>query len=202
MSITTTGTLSTTNISPSKPLVNRGLRAIAATYTEETSGTFTLDMTKNFLYGMICEDVDVGATSYEKIEIPLRALQGTTKRFIEGEQTGGNITLNFTPDPETYIPYDIPEPPTSGGLVLEPHFCLWLGFLDSNDPSKLIPYVEAPVNFDSKDNLNWAKNAAATCALNFYITGEGLRIGRDKIGKTLDYTEPSTGSGGSGGTGS
>lgn len=192
MSTNTTGTLSTTNISPSKPLVNRGLRAIAATYTEGEGGTFTLDMTKNFLYGMICDDVDIGATSLEKIEIPLRALQGTTKRFLEGEATGGNITLNFTPDPDTYIPYDIPEPPTSGGLVMEPHFCLWLGFLDSADPTKLIPYVEAPINIDAKDNLSWPKNAAATCTLSFYITGEGLRIGREKIGKSLSYTAPDT----------
>lgn len=188
--IETTGTLQTTNISPSKPLVNRGFRAIAATYTEESNGTYTLDMTKNFLYGMICDDVDVGATSFEKIEIPLRALQGITKRFIEGEATGGNITLNFSPDPDTYIPCDIPPAPTSGGLVLEPHFCLWLGFLDAEDPTKLIPYIEAPVNIDSRDNFNFPKNGVATSALGFYITGDGLRIGREKIKKTLNYAAP------------
>ena len=75
---------------------------------------------------------------------------------------------------------------------MEPHFCLWLGFLDSEDPTKLIPYVEAPINIDAKDNLSWPKNAAATCTLSFYITGEGLRIGREKIGKSLSYTEPDT----------
>lgn len=192
MSTTTTGTLQGTNISPSAPLVNRGLRAIAVPYTESssTAGTYVPDMTKNFLYGLIANDVDVGATTYEKIEIPLQALQGMTKRFIEGERTGGNVTINFSPDPNTYIPYDIPPAPTSGGLSMEPHFVLWLGFLDSEDDTKLIPYVEAPINIDSEGNLSWAKNTAATSTLSFYITGDGTRIGRTRINKSLDYIAP------------
>ena len=191
MSQVTTGTLQTTNISPTAPLVNRGLRAIAATYKAgSTAGTYEPDMTKNFLYGLICNDVDVAATSVEKIEVPLRALQGMTKRFIEGEKTGGNVTINFDPDPEMYLPYDMPDAPLSGVLAMEPHFVLWLGFLSAADPTKLIPYVELPINVESKDNFNFPKNGVATAALAFYITGEGTRIGKNRINKILDYTPP------------
>jgi hypothetical protein len=188
-----TGTLATTNISPSIPLVNRGLRAIVATYTEgQTAGTYTLDMTKNFLYGLICNDVNKGANSIEKIEIPLQATQGIVKRFIEGEVTGGSITLNFEADADQYRPggYPIPDPPTSGGLAMEPHFCLWLGFLSSTDQTKMIPYIECPVNLENIDDFNFAKNAPMTATIGFYQTGEGLIIGRSKINKELSYAAP------------
>ena len=191
MSIATTGTLQNTNINPSAPLVNAGLRAIAATYKPgTTTGTYTLDLTKNFLYGLICNDVDMSASSHEKIEVPLAALQGITKRFISGEVTGGNITLNFDVDPETYLPYEIPPVPTSGGLVMEPHFCLFLGFLDAADPTKFIPYIECPVNIESSHNFNFPKNQKATGSIVFYQTGDGLRIGKKNIGKKLEYTAP------------
>ena len=189
--MSTTGTLIGTNISPSKPLINRGLRAICVPYKDgTTTGTYEPDLTKNFLHGLILDDVDVAPTTREKIEVPLRALQGVTKRFVEGERTGGNITLNFSPDADEYIPHDIPEPLTTGGLVHEPHFVLWLGFLSASDPNQMIAYVESPVNIDSEGGLNFPKNGAATCALNFYISGDGLRIGKNRIGATLAYTEP------------
>jgi len=189
--MTTTGTLATTNISPSKPFVNSNARAIAALYTPSgTTGQFTLDLTKNFMYGLLINDIVISASSHEKVEIPLTALQGQWKRFIEGEITGGTVTLGFAPDPNTYTPYPIPPAPRDGGLQLEPHFCLLIGFLSQTDPSKLIIYVEAPVNLESTDALNFPKNRPATGDLVFYITGEGLRIGRDIINKELAYTPP------------
>jgi len=191
MSIATNGTLLTTNISPSAPLINKGLRAIAATWKAgTTAGKYDLVLTNNFLYGLICNDVDVSASTSEKIEVPLAALQGVTKRFVAGETTGGSITLNFDVDPETYLPYEIPPVPTSGGLVMEPHFCLFLGFLDASDPAILIPYIECPVNIESSHNFNFPKNQRATGSLVFYQTGDGLRIGRKNINKTLAYTPP------------
>ena len=191
MSIVTTGTLQDTNISPSAPLVNSGLRAIAATWKPgTTAGKYDLVLTNNFLYGLICNDLDISASSHEKIEVPLSALQGVTKRFISGETTGGSVTLNFDVDPETYLPYEIPDVPTSGGLIMEPHFCLFLGFLDATDPEKLIPYIECPVNIESSHNFNFPKNQRATGSLVFYQTGDGLRIGRKAINKVLAYTPP------------
>lgn len=189
--MSTTGTLLTTNISPSIPFVNRELRAIAATYEESsTPGTYILDMTKNFLYGMIFDDMTKSATTNEKIEIPLRGMQGIVKRFIDGEKTGGSITLNFGADPQTYIPYKIPPHSTSGGLIMEPHFCLWLGFTKEDDPTKFVPFLECPINIESYEDLNFPKNQAATGSIVFYQTGEGLRIGISNINKVLDYLAP------------
>ena len=73
---------------------------------------------------------------------------------------------------------------------MEPHFCFWLVFLKSGDPTKLIPYIECPVNIESSHDFNFPKNQAATGSIVFYQTGDGLRIGRANIGKELDYTAP------------
>jgi hypothetical protein len=187
------GTLTTTNISPQLPLVNRGLRAIAATYTQGTGdnvGTFTAVMTNNFLYGIVFDNVQIADTTIESIEMPLQAGEGNRKRFIEGEETGGNITLNFTPDAANYLQYPIPSVPTQDGLAFDTHFVLWIGFLLSSDPTKLVPYIEAPVNLANKEGLDWQKNNKATSSIQFVQSGEGLLIGKSVINKQLSYVAP------------
>ncbi|MDR1957860.1 MAG: hypothetical protein LBQ54_02250 [Planctomycetaceae bacterium] len=189
--MSTTGTLLTTNISPSKPLVNNGVRAIFGVYapTSGGGGTYTADLTKNFLYGLTAEDISVGETTYDQIELSLSAIQGLTKRFLEGEKTGGDITINFKPDPGIIL-RDPPPIPMEDGLKMEPHGVLWIGFLSSTDTTILIPYIEAPVNIKGKDGLTWTKNTEMTSAITFGQTGDGLRLGRANINKQLDYTAP------------
>lgn len=192
MSSTTTGTLTGTDISPSKPLVNRGVRFVAAAYKPgSTSGTYTPDYTKNFLYGLVANDINVAETTTDQVELSLSAAQGIMKRFLEAEKTGGDVTIGFKADPDIVVrdPMPLPE---EDGLAMEPHFVLYWGFLDSTDPTKLIAYSEIPVNIKGEKGLSWAKDTEMTVSMTFQVTGEGSKYGRTNVAKTIDYVAPTT----------
>jgi len=185
-----TGTILTTDIKPSAPAVNLGLRAIFATYTPGGSGgNYTLDLTKNFLYGLKIGDVQRTGGQREQIELPIDTVPGNTARSLEGTIGHSDITLTIEPDGKT----GLRQPPglvVENGMYLEPHGVLFIGYLDKNDQTKLICISEDPVNIKELGGWQWQKKTPLTSNIVFTTTGDGSKFGFNVVGKTLAYTQP------------
>ena len=183
------GTILTTDIRPSAPLINMGLRAIFASFAPGSGGNYNLVLTKNFLHNLKIGDANKSDDTIEQVEAPINSIPGTFARMIEGIVTGGDIVVNVEPDAKIGLK-DPPPLVMEGGLYMEPRGVLFLGFLDATDQTKMICYTEHPVNIKGNKGWDWAKKSPMAASITFVQSGEGGKVGRDIVAKTLDYLPP------------